>query len=79
MFQVKPSHIYAEEEVEYNLRKLATTVESSLSAVPFSWGNPEFIFWRTPFYDFKVVQFVLIFDFYMFQVYFISVIYHVTA
>ncbi|CAD5187578.1 unnamed protein product [Musa acuminata subsp. malaccensis] len=51
--KVKPSHIYAEEEVEYNLRKLATTVESSLSAVPFSWGNPEFIFWRTPFYDFK--------------------------
>ncbi|KAJ8470631.1 hypothetical protein OPV22_024974 [Ensete ventricosum] len=51
--KVKLSHIYAEEEVEYNLRKLTTTVESSLSAVPFSWGNPEFIFWRTPFYDFK--------------------------
>ncbi|XP_042384085.1 uncharacterized protein LOC121976138 isoform X4 [Zingiber officinale] len=51
--KVKPTHIYAEEESEYDLRKLTTAVQSSLSAVPLSWGSPEFVFWRTPFYDLK--------------------------
>ncbi|KAG6516025.1 hypothetical protein ZIOFF_026472 [Zingiber officinale] len=51
--KVKPTHIYAEEESEYDLRKLTTAVQSSLSAVPLSWGHPEFVFWRTPFYDLK--------------------------
>ncbi|XP_073012014.1 uncharacterized protein [Typha latifolia] len=51
--EVKASCIFAEEEVEYNLRKVITNVESSLSAAPFAWGGPEFVFWRTPFYDVK--------------------------
>ncbi|XP_074561653.1 uncharacterized protein LOC141817941 isoform X2 [Curcuma longa] len=51
--KVKPTHIYAEEESENDLRKLITAVESSLSSVHFSWGSPEFVFWRTPFYDLK--------------------------
>ncbi|WOL19137.1 hypothetical protein Cni_G27934 [Canna indica] len=51
--KVKLSHIYVEEEAEYDLRKLTTIVESSLYASSFSWGSPEFVFWRTPFYDIK--------------------------
>lgn len=49
--KVKASCIFAEEEVEYNLRSVSSIVESSVSSVQFAWGNPEFLFWRTPFYN----------------------------
>ncbi|MQL87856.1 hypothetical protein Taro_020417 [Colocasia esculenta] len=49
--KVNATHIFAEEEVEHNFRQVITLVKSSLSAVPFSSGNPEFISWNTPFYS----------------------------
>ncbi|XP_077235482.1 DNA photolyase [Tasmannia lanceolata] len=51
--EVKATHIFAEEEVEYYLRRIIDIVEESLSTVPFSWGSPQFLFWQTPFYDIK--------------------------
>lgn len=51
---MKASYIFAEEEVEYNLRCVMSLVKSSVSSVPFAWGNPEFVFWRTPFYNVEV-------------------------
>lgn len=54
--EVKATHIFAEEEVEYNLRMMINTVEESLSCISFSWGNPQFIFWETPFYDIKELK-----------------------
>ena len=29
-------------------------VKSSVSSVSFAWGSPEFVFWRTPFYNVEV-------------------------
>ncbi|XP_038970624.1 uncharacterized protein LOC120103895 isoform X2 [Phoenix dactylifera] len=49
--EVKASYIFAEEEVEYNLHSVMSLVQSSVSSEPFVWGNPEFVFWRTPFYN----------------------------
>ncbi|XP_010908020.1 uncharacterized protein [Elaeis guineensis] len=49
--EVKASYIFAEEEVEYNSRSVMSLVKSSVSSVSFAWGSPEFVFWRTPFYN----------------------------
>lgn len=46
--------MFAEEEVEYNLRNVIVNVETTLSASTFSWGSPELVFWRSPLYDIKV-------------------------
>ncbi|KAJ6849334.1 uncharacterized protein M6B38_270095 [Iris pallida] len=49
--EVKATHVFVEDEVEYNLRRVVDAVKSSFSSVEFSWGDPNFVFWRTPFYD----------------------------
>ena len=48
------THIYAEEEVEHDLRKLVTIVKETFP--PFSEESPNFVFWRTPFYDIEVIM-----------------------
>lgn len=50
--------VYAEEEVEYGLREMVGVVKERLGAMQAS--APEFVLWRTPFYDVKVVFVVLI-------------------
>ncbi|XP_042505707.1 uncharacterized protein LOC122082310 isoform X2 [Macadamia integrifolia] len=51
--EVKATHVFSEEEVEYNLRTVIDIVEGSLSSVTFSWGIPQLVRWQTPFYDIK--------------------------
>ncbi|KAJ4803865.1 alpha/beta-Hydrolases superfamily protein [Rhynchospora pubera] len=51
--EVKASHVFTEEEVEYNLLKVISTVESSLSNLNFARGKPEVAFWKAPLYDYK--------------------------
>ncbi|KAJ0968571.1 hypothetical protein J5N97_025488 [Dioscorea zingiberensis] len=51
--KVKATQIFTEEEVEYNLRRIVDTVETSLSDISFSWGSPKLIIWKSPFYDIK--------------------------
>lgn len=51
------STVYAEEEVEYGLRKMTDSVRDTLAAMR---SSPNFVLWRTPFYDVKVVVVVLI-------------------
>ncbi|CAA6656217.1 unnamed protein product [Spirodela intermedia] len=54
--QVKATHIFAEEEVEYNFRSVTGLVKSSLAATLFSWGSPEFYSWDTLLYDIKSLK-----------------------
>ncbi|KAK1307054.1 Blue-light photoreceptor PHR2 [Acorus calamus] len=51
--KAKATHIYAEEEVEYNILRAIDAVGESLSSMPFSWGTPQLVSWQTPFYDIK--------------------------
>ncbi|KAJ0968529.1 hypothetical protein J5N97_025446 [Dioscorea zingiberensis] len=51
--KVKATQIFTEEEVEYNLRRIVDTVETSLSDISFSRGSPKLIIWKSPFYDIK--------------------------
>ncbi|XP_043716241.1 uncharacterized protein LOC122664469 isoform X2 [Telopea speciosissima] len=51
--EVKATHVFSEEEVEYDLRTMIDIVEGSLSSVTFSWGSPQLVRWQTPFYDIK--------------------------
>ncbi|RWR87524.1 6-4DNA photolyase [Cinnamomum micranthum f. kanehirae] len=51
--EVKATHIFAEEEVEYDLCTIISIVQESLSCVPFPWGSPQLVFWKTAFYDIK--------------------------
>ncbi|KAJ4982067.1 hypothetical protein NE237_032904 [Protea cynaroides] len=49
--QVKATHVFSEEEVEYNLRRMIDIIEGS--SVTFSWGSSQLVRWQTPFYDIK--------------------------
>ncbi|KAL6127000.1 hypothetical protein ACLB2K_075045 [Fragaria x ananassa] len=46
--------VYAEEEVEYGLREMVGVVKERLGAMQAS--APEFVLWRTPFYDVKSLK-----------------------
>ncbi|XP_050387503.1 uncharacterized protein LOC126803813 [Argentina anserina] len=48
------SAVYAEEEVEYGLREMVGAVKDRLGAMQPS--APEFVLWRTPFYDVKSLK-----------------------
>lgn len=58
-----------EDEVEHNIRSVVDDVESSLSAEIFPWGSPEFVLWRTPFYDVKVILYHCMFSYVNVQLY----------
>ncbi|XP_068315909.1 uncharacterized protein [Pyrus communis] len=47
------STLYAEEEVEYGLRKMTDSVRDTLAAMR---SSPNFVLWRTPFYDVKSLK-----------------------
>ncbi|KAF3433124.1 hypothetical protein FNV43_RR24226 [Rhamnella rubrinervis] len=51
--EVKATHIYAEEEVEYDLRKLIGTAKETLETLTFAEESPKIVMWQTPFYDMK--------------------------
>lgn len=55
--QVKATHIFAEEEVEYEWARLMETVKENLAAIPVQEGSPNLLTWSTPFYDIKVICF----------------------
>jgi len=52
--QVKATTVFAEEEVEYNLRRLMNVVQETLAMVAFEDQSPRMLLWNTPFYDTKV-------------------------
>ncbi|KAG9452441.1 hypothetical protein H6P81_005345 [Aristolochia fimbriata] len=53
--EVKATHIFVEEEAEYNLRVVVDAVEKSLLGSILG-KRPEIVFWRTPFYDIKDLE-----------------------
>jgi hypothetical protein len=57
--QVKATNVFAEVEVEYHLREIIHVVEETLVRMPSFDRSPEIVLWQTPFYDIKVVIFVI--------------------
>ncbi|KNA10737.1 hypothetical protein SOVF_141700 [Spinacia oleracea] len=51
--EIKATVLFAEEEVEYDLRSLVATVEDFLAADPVLDWRPKIELWRTSFYDVK--------------------------
>ncbi|KAL0304149.1 UNVERIFIED_CONTAM: Pheophytinase, chloroplastic [Sesamum radiatum] len=51
--EVQASSIFAEEELEYELRIMLDIVEESLSTLSLSEENTKILTWNTPFYDVK--------------------------
>ncbi|KAF0924405.1 hypothetical protein E2562_010073 [Oryza meyeriana var. granulata] len=52
--EVQAGLVYTEEEVEYRVRNVLASVESSLSNASFTWGNaPELVVWSASLYDYK--------------------------
>ncbi|KAJ3692767.1 hypothetical protein LUZ60_011862 [Juncus effusus] len=51
--EVRASHVFTEEAIEYNLREVINNVEYSFNASSFSRGNPKLVLWNAPLYDFK--------------------------
>ncbi|KAK9291932.1 hypothetical protein L1049_019884 [Liquidambar formosana] len=49
--KVKATNVFAEEEVEYELRKMMDFVKESLATEPSVEESPKMLLWRTPFYD----------------------------
>ncbi|XP_068650620.1 cryptochrome DASH, chloroplastic/mitochondrial isoform X2 [Aristolochia californica] len=54
--EVKATHIFVEEEAEYNLRVMVDAVEQSLLSEAVLGGRPQLVCWRTPFYDIKDLE-----------------------
>lgn len=53
MEQVKATCVFAEREVEYELRVLIDVVSQHLKSVSVPEGSPTIELWNTPFYDVK--------------------------
>ncbi|KAH7856202.1 hypothetical protein Vadar_033898 [Vaccinium darrowii] len=51
--EVKATNVFAEEEVEYDLRRMLDGVGKTLSTMYFPEGNPRFVLWNTPLYNIK--------------------------
>lgn len=54
MEQVEATCVFAEQEVEYELRLIMDVVNQSLKSVVVPQGTPRIELWNTPFYDIKV-------------------------
>ncbi|KAL5143474.1 Pheophytinase, chloroplastic [Glycine soja] len=54
--QVKATCVFAEQEVEYELRFIIDVVKQRLKSVSVSQGSPRIELWRTPFYDIKDLE-----------------------
>jgi hypothetical protein len=54
--KVQAGLIFTEEEVEYRVRNVLASVESSLSNASYLSGNPpEIVVWSASLYDYKVI------------------------
>lgn len=60
---MKATTIFAEEEVEHELRKMIDTVQETLATAPLLERSPEVVMWHTPFYDIKVISFIHVTEF----------------
>ncbi|XP_024024888.1 uncharacterized protein LOC21387869 [Morus notabilis] len=49
--EVNATHVYVEEEVEYDLRKLMVVAKETLERLSFTKDGPTFVLWKSPFYD----------------------------
>lgn len=54
MEQVKATCVFAEQEVEYELRFIMDVVNQHLKLIEVPQGTPRIELWKTPFYDVKV-------------------------
>lgn len=57
---MKATNIYAEEEVEYDLRVMMDAVKEALETVYCQEGSARVVLWQTPFFDIKVIMFALL-------------------
>ena len=57
---MKASDLYAEEEVEYDLRLMMDAVKEALETVYCQEGSAKVALWQTPFFDIKVIMFTLL-------------------
>lgn len=53
---MKATNIYAEEEVEYDLRLMMDVVKKTLETVYSQEGSARLEFWQTPFFDTRVIM-----------------------
>ncbi|GMY07764.1 cryptochrome dash, chloroplastic/mitochondrial [Fagus crenata] len=51
--EVKATNVYAEEEVEYDIRMVMDIVKETLETVFSREGSARLVLWQTPFYDIK--------------------------
>ena len=56
---MKAADVFAEVEVEYHLQEIMDVVEETLERMASFDRNPGIVLWQTPFYDIKVVIFVI--------------------
>lgn len=53
---MKATNIYAEEEVEYDLRLMMDVVKKTLETVYSQEGSARLELWQTPFFDTRVIM-----------------------
>lgn len=58
---MKATNIFAEEEVEYDLRMMMDVVKETLETVYSQEGSARLVLWQTPFFDMKVIMFAFFF------------------
>lgn len=52
---MKATNVYAEEEVEYDVRVIMDVVRETLETVYSEERSARLVLWQTPFYDIKVI------------------------
>lgn len=52
---MKATNVYAEEEVEYDVRVIMNVVRETLETVYSEERSARLVLWQTPFYDIKVI------------------------
>ena len=52
---MKATNVYAEEEVEYDVRVIMDVVRETLETVYSEERSARLMLWQTPFYDIKVI------------------------
>lgn len=52
---MKAMNVYAEEEVEYDVRVIMDVVRETLETVYSEERSARLVLWQTPFYDIKVI------------------------
>ena len=52
---MKATNVYAEEEVEYDVRVIMDVVRETLETMYSEERSARLVLWQTPFYDMKVI------------------------